>query len=253
MKNIDSWKELHSSGIQMDTVDIQIKREWTKENELRIWSYGDVKAVVRRGKFSSVLPEVPIGSLITQGQIVNDVYVWDDPFWSYKFGKSCVLNNDAKPYQLFIKGDRNSIHPMNTEKMLISQLAMKRVFERLNIPVEFFTDADVYLLPSRDKFACGYSRVSYKDYEKRHLPNPDMIRYEVGWMTFYMDHDLFQEILPPEEYNRTNSHDPNHAGIDGIENKYPDFDREDFITKWIEEICKILEDSVTETVELTFK
>ena len=32
-----------------------------------------------------------------------------------------------------------------------------------------------------------------------------------------------------------------------------DFDREDFITKWIEEICKILEDSVTETVELTFK
>ena len=216
--------------------------QWDEENTLRIFYFEDVDAVVERGKFSSVKPELPIGTLVNNVLIEDRVVYFENPYWLTKFGKSCVFNNDARPYQLFLKGGEE-IDYRNSENILITQLALRRVLATMDIPIELFTDADVYLLPSRDKFACGYSRmIGRRETVKRRL--------EGGWISCYIDHDLFQELLPPVEYSRFDSHDPDHAGIDGIENKYPDFDREDFLTKWIAEICNIIGDTVTEIREV---
>ena len=229
--------------------DIMIYKQWDTENTLKIYSFENVDAVIERGKDSLIKTDIEVGSLVDSVVIEDKVIYFDNPYWTLRFGKSCLFNNDAKPHQLFCTGKRENIHPKYTEGMLITQLAAKRVFIELNIPVEFFTDADVYLLPSRDKFACGWSRAMYKNDDKK---QSDMVRHEGGWFTYYADHDLFQRVLPTAEYNREDSHDPNHAGIDGIENKYPNFDREDFILKWTEEISKIIKDPITETKEISY-
>lgn len=219
--------------------------QWDEDNTFRIFNFEDVDAVVERGKFSSVKPEIPIGDLVNNVLVEDKVLYFENPYWLTLFGKSCVFNNDAKPYQLFLKGGEE-IDYKNSENILITQLALRRVLTAMDIPIECFTDADVYLLPARDKFACGYSRMIDRSKETKY-------RLEGGWVSYYIDHDLFQVLLPPVEYDRLNSHDPDHAGIDGIENKYPNFDREDFIDKWITEICNIIGDTVTETRELIFE
>lgn len=253
VKEIKGYRNWLANQYGKDTYDIMFNKRWNKENTFRIYGpHVNIDASIIRGKFALTLPDIPIGDLVGVGYADGKNFYFDDPFWNVKFGKSCVFTNDAPAYELFVKGKRKDIHPTNTEKMLITQLAMKRVFESINIDVEFFTDADVYLLPSRDKFSCGFSRAMYIDESKKEN-NDDMVRYEGGWISYYIDHDLFQQILPPEEYNRDNSHDPNHAGIDGIENKYPTFDREKFIEKWIIEISNILGDNITKTVELVFE
>jgi hypothetical protein len=244
---LNSIKKVQDYRINVHNKDIEkllINKLWEGENTMRIFSYENVDASVERGKFSLAKQEIPIGDLVGDGFIEGKVLYWDDPYWSHRFGRTCVFNNDAKPYELFLKGGEE-IDYKQTEFNIISKIAMRNVLNTMGIEIELFTDADVYLLPSRDKFACGFSRMANRKEAVK-------LRYEGGWVTYYMDHVLFQQILPPEEYNRINSHDPNHAGIDGIENKYPLFNREEFITKWVEEICKIIGETLRETIEVIY-
>ena len=249
VRNKEEYYKWFNSEQIKDTLDILTKNLWTKENTLRYYNYGDdIKAVVMRGKDSLAKEDISIGTLTDTDFEDDGIIYFDDIFLGEKFGKTCVFNNDAPIFQLFMKGKIKDIHPINTESNLISKVAMGRVLERMKIEFEFLPDADIILLPSRNKFSCGFSRFMYLDTTKR-KPEDLGVRYEAGWITYYMNHELFQIILPPEEYNRELSKDPDHAGINGIENEHPDFDRELFLTEWYQEICNILGDSISESKE----
>lgn len=242
MNDVQKW---FSSPELQETIDILTKSKWEGEAKLRLHFYGrEVRGVVIRGSNSLAKTEHPIGSLVNEAYVENNIAYFDDVFWADKFGKTCVFTNDAPIYQLFMKGKKRDIHPAFTESNLISKIAMGRVLSTIGIDFEYLDDADIILLPSRDKFSCGYSRALYCDPKDRDNLDTQMVRYEGGWISYRIDHDLFQEILPEVEYNRDNCSDPNHGGIDGIENKYPTFDREEFYNRWFEEIAKYLGEDI---------
>ena len=251
LSDIDKWFTCQE---MQETVDILINGNYDGEAKLRLHYYGTgTRAVVIRGVDSLALPATRIGSLVDHAYYLSGVAYFDDIFWADKFGKTCVFNNDAPIYQLFMKDTIAKIHTVNTNYNLLSKVAMANVFNTMNVSIEFLSDADVILLPSRDKFACGFSRMIYPDPTKR-TQTDQLIRYEGGWISYRIDHDLFQEILPEVEYNRDLSSDPDHGGIDGIENQFPLFNREQFYTAWFNEIAALIEDDPRVTiVEKTIK
>jgi hypothetical protein len=244
VKGIQAHKKWFESQYRQDANDILVKGIWDKENTLRLYFYEDIDAVVIRGKDSLAKPEIPIGTLTTDQYVDGKNVYFDDIYWSIIFGKTCVFTNDAPIYELFMKGGKE-IDYEQTEMNMVSKIAMKRILDSLDIPIELAPDADSFLLPSRDKFSCGFCRMTNRQEEVK-------FRYEAGWISYYINHELFQDILTLSEYNRDDSKDPEHGGIDGIENKYPNFDREDFILKWAEEIGNMIKDPLTEIKEIIF-
>lgn len=238
VKGVEAHRKWFNSVYYKDTLDILAEGKWDHPNRLRLWFYEDIDAVVIRGKNAKTKPEIPIGSLLHSQHEDGKVIYFDDMYWSDKFGRSCVFTNDGPLIQLFMKGHSSRIDTINTEKNLVWKIALKNVLQRIGITIEFAKDADTYLLPSRNKFSCGFSRMSKRTKE-------EVVRYEGGWITYRMDHDLFQRILPESEYLRINSRDPNHAGINGIENEFPEFDRKQFENEWFLEIAKIIEENPT--------
>lgn len=247
-RTIEEQQRWMTSSYRNDIIDLTINNRWEKENILRMYEFRNGQISIERGKDAQTLKEIPVGSLINNGYVDGNRHYWDNPYWSELFGKTCIFNEDAPAFSLFLKSKKSIIHPLNTQLRPITQIAMRDVLKTMGIEIELYSDADVYLLPSRDKFACGYSRKFYA--ESRELKDPLILRYEGGWITFYMNHTLFQDILPEEEYTRENSKDPDHGGLDGIENKYPDFDRNVFLTSWYDEIARIIQEEITETREL---
>jgi len=237
-RSVESHRKWFTSQQFQETFDILVKAKWDHPNRLRLWGYEDIDAVVIRGKNAKTKPEVLVGSLLHSQHEDGKVIYYDDIYWTEKFGRSCVFTNNGPVIQLFMKGHSDRIDTKNTENNLVWKIAMRNVLNRMGIEIELDGDADTYLLPSRNKFSCGYSRMSKRTEE-------EVVRYEAGWITYLMDHDLFQQILPESEYLRTDSRDPDHAGINGIKNEFPDFNREEFETQWFLEIATLIEENPT--------
>jgi glycosyltransferase involved in cell wall biosynthesis len=243
MTDLNAWDNFRNSECYLDNIEFNINRQWNKGNKMVVFRYNknEIDAVIRRGINSGIRTDIPVGNLLTTGIKEGKLYIWDDAFWSYRMGKSCMFTDDTPSYMCWLQGTRDKIHPINWENQLLTKISLRNVLKRLyDIDIELYSDADVLLLPSRSKFSCGFGRTLYLD-EQTHDHRPTA-RYEAGWISFIIDHDLFSSILPSWEYNRENSSDPNHAGINGVINEFPQVDRETVMNAWFMEIATMVEE-----------
>lgn len=179
------------------------------------------KTLVYRFGRSYVFKDKPIGSL--KGEIIDDVMYIDPPDMTTSSGKTLVCTKDTWNVCLYLKEKPD-------EYIIINSIS--ETLNDMGIPAKIMNNQDIIL--KGGKFACN----AYRE------PDDDWRKLERAHITFYYDHEIFRKILPDIELYRETSRDKVNNQITGIENHYPDFDRNEFENLLIKKVAEKLGEKI---------
>lgn len=190
--------------------------------------------LVIRFALSEALPEYPIGTF-NNAQIVNG-YLYLDPkrLAMYLSGETVVVTKDVIMVALFVKCSKEKMNEIGEIPIIYKSIVKVLQDMGVNVLVSY----NDIVLPKADgknyKVGCGFLK-------SQQIRNDVFYSRESAVLTLKYDEAIFSDVLSYDELNRTNSRDENSGGITGVEDEYPDFDREEFMRLFIEEVEKTVD------------
>lgn len=200
---------------------------------VKIAETGQGTATVYRFAKSDALKEYPIGSFET-GQFIGDYYYFDPPrLASHLQGETVIFPKSSCIIpSFFVKLNQAQLDALN--KVPMAYTAIVNTLNQLGVNAQ--VSYNDIVIPKADgknyKIGCGFLAA-------RKLTDGWFYSRESLVLTYYYDHDVFAGALSDAELNRTNSRDPDAGGITGIENEYPDFNRDEFEQRFIEVLTEM--------------
>jgi len=227
LRNLAKRVEYHAK-----CYDDMINDKWEDKGVIfMLVSNSDGHIVVLRFGESFVRPEVPIGDY-KNGHLesLNDTpVVYTDPRdMNMVQGKTLICTKDTTTMLLFMP----ELPP--EEEMPVLMNAMVDVLNDMGVPASIKSGQDIILEDAKigcNAFTAMEQYGKHRNVEKAHI-------------TFYYDEPIFRALLPDVEFFRETSRDKTNKGITGIVNKYPDFDREEFVNRLIQRVAEKLGEEI---------